>query len=97
MRAGAIELGVLHTPGHTPGSVCFVLSNGDKPHVFTGDTLFRRGIGRTDLWGGDGDLILRSIQGKLYTLDPGMVVVPGHGDASTIGEERAKNPFVRAG
>ncbi len=97
VRAGAIELGVLHTPGHTPGSVCFVLSNGDKPHVFTGDTLFRRGIGRTDLWGGDGDLILRSIQGKLYTLDPGMVVVPGHGDASTIGEERAKNPFVRAG
>ena len=68
-----------------------------KEILFSGDTLFAGSVGRTDLWGGDGDLILRSIQGKLYTLDPGMVVVPGHGDASTIGEERAKNPFVRAG
>jgi glyoxylase-like metal-dependent hydrolase (beta-lactamase superfamily II) len=96
LRAGGFELGVLHTPGHTPGSVSFVLRGAEKVHVFTGDTLFRRGIGRTDLWGGDSRAIERSIQGKLYTLDAGAVVVPGHGDASTIGEEREKNPFVRA-
>jgi glyoxylase-like metal-dependent hydrolase (beta-lactamase superfamily II) len=59
VKAGGIELVVLHTPGHTPGSVSFVVHGDDTSVAFTGDTLFRRGIGRTDLWGGDSDLIFR--------------------------------------
>lgn len=95
IRAGAIELGVLHTPGHTPGSVTFVVKTDDGMRVFSGDTLFRRGIGRTDLWGGDSELILRSLKGKLLTLPDDAIVIPGHGPETTIGEERAKNPFLR--
>jgi len=94
MHAGAIEMGVLHTPGHTPGSVCFVVSHGGASHVFSGDTLFRRGIGRTDLWGGDAEAIARSLEGKLLTLPDECVVVPGHGPLTTIGEERRMNPFL---
>ncbi|MGH7297695.1 MAG: MBL fold metallo-hydrolase [Polyangiaceae bacterium] len=95
VRAGALELAVLHTPGHTPGSCCFVASQGGQTRVFAGDTLFRGSIGRTDLWGGDPDAILRSIRAKLLTLPDDAVVVTGHGDATTIGHERARNPFLR--
>jgi glyoxylase-like metal-dependent hydrolase (beta-lactamase superfamily II) len=95
VKAGAIDLHVLHTPGHTPGSVSFVLSAGGRTVAFAGDTLFRRSIGRTDLWGGDHDAILRSIRDRLLSLDDGTEVVTGHGPATTIGEERAKNPFLR--
>ena len=95
VRFGALELGVLHTPGHTPGSVTFVVADGGATRVFSGDTLFRRGIGRTDLWGGDHATILRSLQEKILTLPDDAVVVPGHGPETTIGEERAKNPFLR--
>lgn len=92
--AGAIELGVLHTPGHTPGSVSFLLKTGEKQVLFAGDTLFRRSIGRTDLWGGDGQAILVSIRKKLFTLDEGTSVVTGHGPSTTIGEEKRANPFL---
>ena len=95
LRAGALEMGVLHTPGHTPGSVSFVVSGGEGTIVFTGDTLFRRGIGRTDLWGGDSEALLRSVRGKLLTLPDDAVVVAGHGRNSTIGEERVANPFLK--
>jgi glyoxylase-like metal-dependent hydrolase (beta-lactamase superfamily II) len=95
VRAGGVELGVLHTPGHTPGSVCFSLATDDGLVVFAGDTLFQRSIGRTDLWGGDGDAILRSIRGKLLALDDATRVVTGHGPATTIGAERRGNPFLR--
>jgi glyoxylase-like metal-dependent hydrolase (beta-lactamase superfamily II) len=95
VRAGAIELAVLHTPGHTPGSCSFVVSHGGSTHVFAGDTLFRGSIGRTDLWGGDHSAILRSIQGRLLTLPDDAIVVAGHGPSTTIGEERAGNPFLR--
>lgn len=91
---GGLEMGVLHTPGHTPGSVTFVVSAAGETRVFTGDTLFRRGIGRTDLWGGDPEAILRSLRGKILTLPDDAVVVAGHGPETTIGEERAKNPFL---
>lgn len=94
IRAGALELGVLHTPGHTPGSCTFVVSSGGSTRVFSGDTLFRRGIGRTDLWGGDSALILRSLREKVLALPDDAIVVPGHGPETTIGEERAKNPFL---
>jgi hydroxyacylglutathione hydrolase len=96
LRAGTLEMGVLHTPGHTPGSVTFVVANtaDGSMRVFTGDTLFRRGIGRTDLWGGDPDAIARSLRGKIMTLPDDAIVVPGHGPETTIGEERSKNPFL---
>ena len=94
IRAGDLEMGVLHTPGHTPGSLSFVVSNAGATRVFTGDTLFRRGIGRTDLWGGDSALIARSLKGKLMTLPDDAVVIPGHGANTTIGEERRLNPFL---
>jgi hydroxyacylglutathione hydrolase len=95
LRAGAIEMGVLHTPGHTPGSVTFVVKTADGTRVFAGDTLFQRSIGRTDLWGGDSELILRSLRGKILTLPDDAIVITGHGPDTTIGEERAHNPFLR--
>lgn len=95
VRAGAIEAGVLHTPGHTPGSLCFT-ATGDRPVVVAGDTLFQRSIGRTDLWGGDTSQILASIRDRLFTLPDETLVVTGHGPTTTIGEEKRMNPFVRA-
>lgn len=93
IRFGSYELGVLHTPGHTPGSVCFEVAGQDL--CLTGDTLFMQGIGRTDLPGGDTDAIVRSIRDRLYTLDGSTVVIPGHGPSTTIDLERHQNPFVR--
>jgi glyoxylase-like metal-dependent hydrolase (beta-lactamase superfamily II) len=95
VRAGGLELAVLHTPGHTPGSCCFLVTHAGETHLFAGDTLFRGSIGRTDLWGGDHDAILRSIHSKLLTLPDDARVVTGHGQGTTIGEERARNPFLR--
>lgn len=95
IHAGAVAMQVLHTPGHTPGSCTFVAKLGNTQVAFAGDTLFRRSIGRTDLWGGDSDLILRSIKNKLYSLDESTKVITGHGPSTTIGEERRGNPFVR--
>lgn len=96
IKAGSIEISVLHTPGHTPGSVSFLAKGGAGVVAFTGDTLFRRSIGRTDLWGGDSGAILRSIQRRLLSLDDATKVITGHGPSTTIGEERRGNPFLRA-
>jgi glyoxylase-like metal-dependent hydrolase (beta-lactamase superfamily II) len=94
---GKRELAVVHTPGHTPGSVCFAIEDPDAGRVlFAGDTLFRRSVGRTDLPGGDGRQLATSIKTKLYTRDPGTLVVPGHGPSTTLGDEARANPFVRA-
>jgi glyoxylase-like metal-dependent hydrolase (beta-lactamase superfamily II) len=94
---GKRELEVIHTPGHTPGSVCFEVVDPDAGRlVFAGDTLFRRSIGRTDLPGGDGKLLQRSIKDRLYTRDPDALVIPGHGPTTTLGDEARANPFVRA-
>ena len=84
----------LHTPGHTPGSMSFWFPQ-DKL-LIAGDTLFRRGIGRTDLWGGDYANIERSIRERLYTLDEDAVVVTGHGPDTRLGDEMRENPFVKA-
>jgi len=92
---GDLGLAVLHTPGHSPGSVSFVLAFEGRTIVFAGDTLFCRGIGRTDLWGGDAAQMVRSLRTKLFTLDENTTVVPGHGPTTTIGQERRHNPFVR--
>ena len=90
----AERLRVVHTPGHTPGSVCFHAEA--KKLLFSGDTLFRLGIGRTDLWGGSYPEIIRSIRDRLLTLPGDTSVVPGHGPATTIGTELKMNPFLQA-
>ena len=94
VACNGIELGVLHTPGHTPGSTTFHLA-GDRNVLFTGDTLFMQSIGRTDLWGGSHPEIIRSIQKKLMTFDDDTLVISGHGQETTIGHERRYNPFLR--
>jgi glyoxylase-like metal-dependent hydrolase (beta-lactamase superfamily II) len=90
--SGALE--VLHTPGHTPGSLSFRMAGADGDLLFSGDTLFRRSIGRTDLWGGSMDQILESIRRELLTLPGNLRVIPGHGPDTTIAEEGRRNPFV---
>jgi hydroxyacylglutathione hydrolase len=94
LNIGALEVLALHTPGHTPGSMCFHLPAAQL--LLAGDTLFRGGIGRTDLWGGDFDAIEQSIKERLYTLDGDTHVVTGHGADTNIGQERETNSFVRA-
>lgn len=92
---GRREARALHTPGHTPGSMCFFVETDGAPSIlFSGDTLFASSIGRTDLWGGDHDALLRSIRGPLFALPDDTLVVPGHGPETTIGFERQGNPFV---
>jgi hydroxyacylglutathione hydrolase len=83
---------VLHTPGHTQGSISLWIPAENK--LIAGDTLFRDSIGRTDLPGGDGRQILRSIHDKLLSLPEGAIVVPGHGPNTTIGREKERNPFL---
>ena len=90
---GKSSVGVLHTPGHAAGSVCFH-SNAGK-FVITGDVLFRDTIGRTDLPTGDFDRLMNSIKNRLFTLPEETVVYPGHGPETSIGEEMRNNPFIR--
>ncbi len=89
IEAEDLKLEVLHTPGHTPGSICLRMH--DK--IFTGDTLFYQGIGRCDLPGGDQEQLVESVQNKLFVLENQLAVYPGHGEKTTIGEEKEKNPF----
>jgi hydroxyacylglutathione hydrolase len=89
-EASNITVAVDHTPGHTRGSVVFRVDD----VVLTGDTLFRQSVGRTDLPGGSGRDLLGSIVTKLMVLDDDTVVLPGHGEKSTIGLERRTNPFL---
>jgi len=95
LRCGSIELRVFHTPGHSPGSLSLHLP-GTHERIFSGDTLFQGSIGRTDLWGGSLDQILRSIHETLMRFPDETPVYPGHGPATTIGEERETNPFLQA-
>jgi hydroxyacylglutathione hydrolase len=116
VRWGGFAARVLHTPGHTPGSISLVLDRDLvghaaitpemtgllpqhkdwQPRLLAGDTLFRGSIGRTDLWGGSYPQILDSIREKLLVLPDEVVVYPGHGDITSIGFERANNPFLRS-
>ena len=89
---GSVSGQALHTPGHTPGSLSFYFAG--QRLLLSGDTLFRGGIGRTDLWGGDARAIQSSIRERLFTLDSDTRVIPGHGPATQIGREREYNPFV---
>jgi glyoxylase-like metal-dependent hydrolase (beta-lactamase superfamily II) len=90
VRFGDETLKVLHTPGHSLGSISLV-GNG---YVFTGDALFNQSIGRTDLPGGDFETLINSIKNRLFSLDDGTMVYPGHGPETSIGDEKLANPFV---
>jgi hydroxyacylglutathione hydrolase len=98
---GRFSANVLHTPGHTPGSVSLYMPEENMPpgadhgRLLAGDTLFAGSIGRTDLWGGSLDQILSSIHQKLLVLPEETLVYPGHGPSTTIGEERVSNPFLQ--
>jgi Zn-dependent hydrolases, including glyoxylases len=89
-KLGNSEIRCILTPGHTPGGVCFLVDN----MIFTGDTLFAGSIGRTDLAGGDFDIIIKSIKEKLMKLPDDITVLPGHGSESSIGREKMHNPFL---
>ncbi len=91
--AGAVELEIVHTPGHSPGSISLVTEGA----VFSGDTLFAGSVGRTDLPGGDGGTLLTAVRGKLFSLDDAMLVYPGHGPHTSVGQEKETNPFVGKG
>ena len=91
--AGSVSLEVLHTPGHSPGSISLV----HPEAVFSGDTLFAGSIGRSDLPGGDTQTLLAAIRNKLFVLPEHLPVYPGHGPATTLERERATNPFVGDG
>jgi hydroxyacylglutathione hydrolase len=93
LELGTTAFHILHTPGHTQGSVSIWIPAENK--LIAGDTLFRDSIGRTDLPGGDSRQILRSIHSKLLTLPEDALVVPGHGPKTTIGREKELNPFLR--
>lgn len=93
LEIGQLRFQVLHTPGHTPGHVCFY--ERDEGVLFDGDVLFYRGIGRTDLPGGSWQQLLDSIQRVLFALPDETVVHSGHGLATTIGEEKRLNPWLR--
>ncbi len=95
LRVGPASGTVLHTPGHTEGSVCLYFPDAGGKKLFAGDTLFQGSIGRTDLPGGDTAQIFRSLGTKLLALDDDTVVVPGHGPLTSIGRERAENPFLK--
>ncbi|MCX8130988.1 MAG: MBL fold metallo-hydrolase [Clostridia bacterium] len=91
IEIGSLQLEVIHTPGHTPGGICIKAGN----CLFTGDTLFKTSIGRTDFRNGSMEDIMKSIKDKLMKLGDEIIVYPGHGEATSIGFERKYNPFLR--
>ncbi len=96
LRFGASELEVLLTPGHSPGAISLLARAQDPPLLFCGDLMFRRGVGRIDLPGGDRQTLLDSIRNRVFTLPPETVLWPGHGEETTVEEERRLNPFLPA-
>lgn len=95
VRTGDIEVNVLHTPGHTPGSVCFSYEGESGTTILSGDTLFAGSIGRWDLGGTSMEDIVASIERKLLPFADDTLVIPGHGPFTTIGEERNTNPYLQ--
>lgn len=93
VQVGSLKLRVRHAPGHSPGSVCYVVEGVNPGVVVCGDVLFAGSIGRTDLWGGSYQTLMESIGRKLMTLPDSTIVYSGHGPTTTIGDERHSNPF----
>ncbi len=92
LQLGESKIQFIFTPGHTPGEYCLYFESDNI--CISGDVLFKEGIGRTDLWGGNYQTLLNSIQEKLFVLPDEVKVYPGHGDATTIGHEKSHNPFL---
>jgi hydroxyacylglutathione hydrolase len=92
LTLGTYAISVIHTPGHSPGGICLHASGA----LFSGDTLFAGSIGRTDFAGGDHHALIRGVREKIFPLGDGLRVYPGHGPATSIGEERRRNPFFRS-
>jgi hydroxyacylglutathione hydrolase len=93
LHLGSIEFKVLHTPGHSPGHVAFYCA--EAAVLFSGDLIFKSGIGRSDLPGGDSDLLLESIREQVTTLPDETRILPGHGEETSVGEEKRSNPFLQ--
>ncbi len=89
---GIHKLQVIHTPGHSPGGICFRILSG-KEMLFSGDTLFQQSIGRTDLWGGNTEQLLQAVRDRLFVLEEDLPVHPGHGPSTSVGIEKRTNPF----
>ena len=98
LSVGSLRLSVIHTPGHSPGSVCLRLHEdstaGTQESLFSGDTLFQGSVGRTDLWGANQEQMFSSIKGRILTLDDDTMVCPGHGPDTRVGIEKRSNPFL---
>lgn len=92
LKLGSLEIDLLFTPGHSPGEIC--LYHKESKNCITGDVLFKEGIGRTDLWGGEYFTLMESIQDVLFNLPDDTIIYPGHGPASSIGHEKNNNPFI---
>ena len=98
IKVGELKFSVLHTPGHSPGSICLRLHEdrqaGIAESLFSGDTLFQGSVGRTDLWGGDQETMFKNIHERILVLDDDTRVCPGHGPETRIGIEKRENPFL---
>lgn len=92
LHVGSMSIKVIHTPGHTRGGICLLVSDGDEEFLLSGDTLFASSVGRTDLPGGDYLELKKSLK-KLYDLSDDLIVYPGHGPETTIGEEKKNNQY----
>lgn len=95
VKVGSGELKVIHVPGHSPGHIALYCADAHPPFLVSGDVLFQRSIGRTDLPGGDFQTLISSIKDKLFQLPDNTVIYPGHGPSTTIGEEKRENPYLR--
>lgn len=98
LKIGDLKFSIIHTPGHSPGSVCVRIHEdsaiGVKETLLTGDTLFQGSVGRTDLWGANADQMFKNIRTRILTLDGDTCVCPGHGPDSTVAIEKRENPFL---
>ncbi len=90
LKTGSMTIRVIHTPGHTPGSCCFLYYS----VLLSGDTLFAGSIGRTDLYGGDENTLIRSVRNKIMCLDDNIRIIPGHGRETTVRDEKRFNPYI---
>lgn len=90
---GNEKLHVLHVPGHSPGSICFY--NKEEGIIFVGDVIFQQSVGRTDLWGGNTSLLINGIKEKILPLNDEVIIAPGHGNLTTVGDEKSHNSFLQ--
>ena len=95
-EVAGVKIKSFEAEGHCPGSVLYYIEDGDKKYLFAGDVIFQGSVGRSDLWGGDYAVLEKSIKEKIYTLPDDTIILPGHGEPTTVEFEKRSNPFVRA-